>query len=374
MRFLICICVLISSLSLAQDLKIGIILSQTGEAAQLGQAQARGFEAFMNPQALRTNPLGQRLQLMIRDDQSNPNRALALAGELLDEGVHALICCTLPDSHRAVAELVEGSLLTLSPVAYSSAVATGFSVQAGSFRSLQSAILKFAEQGKQTVALMAADTAIGAEAEQALELLLSPGGIRLVESLRYPVAATVLTPEALWVATRLPEAVIVWGGTADSILAYQALRVRGYEQSVLLNPALVTGDRPPARLEGGSFILSPFLVTELLPETHPSLPMILRFQSDMARAFGPGYESLESAYAYDAMLLIQAALEEALVYGVSPTDTQRFRLALKDAFASGRTVAGSTAVFRFSPQSPWGVEPRSLVLVSFQEGRWFLHD
>lgn len=374
---LMIICFVISVLlggASAQTFRVGVVLSQTGSARLTGQAQANAIGLLKN--RLREGPLASTVDIIIRDDTSQPAIATELVRELIEtEDVHALICCTTEAATQALdAYLQTSGILTLSlsdlPIEPSRWL---FSVRPNTERTLQSAVLRQAAQGQRRFALMALGNSFGEAALSALERLLSPeAGVELVAQQRYRPDVSVLTPEALWTATRLPDTVFVWGLARDSRLAFGALRARGYEGDIILDPALLGPKRGGLdffSLQDALFPVSPVTVATSLPQTFVTAPATGRYFRDMASIYGPERIPLEGAFAYDALNLLQAAFEQAFTYGVPLDDTATFRNALRDAFVSMGPVTGASAVFDYSDADRVGVMPESLVLAKVKGGK-----
>jgi branched-chain amino acid transport system substrate-binding protein len=348
---------------------IGAVLSLSGANADVGRVHEdalRALEPLLRREQIRT---GIRFELVIADDASTPTRAVREARRLVDEGAHALICC----SHEA---LVEAMLGVADELGVLTLVLTGsdrleaalpfwmFAVPPDSRTLIQRMVLDLGSRGGETLALMAPDNAQGDVAQRALELLLSPGGLRLVAAERYPANATVLTPEALWVATRQPSAVLVWGSPRDTQLALEGLSRRGYEGPIYLNPQLVeTRNRPPslAPYRGVLVSTSPARFAERLG---PGAPTAEESRAYLTHTRRLGLSPLhpEGAYAWDAVKLLGAAAEQALTFGFDPRQTRLLRQALRDALIGMPPHVGAAGVYDFSEQRRVGVRAHSLAI------------
>ncbi len=369
-RLLVATLGLAFSLALAQpSLKLGAVLSQSGEARFLGQAQARALEALSRDVSRRGYVQG--LELLVQDDASNPASALREVRRLVEEEeVQALICCSTKAATAAVAAYVnEARVLTLalSDLPEGEPGFWLFTVKPDQQRLLQAALLHQAAEGQGRFGLMTLDNGFGDRVRSDLDLLIDPAsGVQLVVDQRYPAGVTVLTPEALWVATRLPETVFVWGLASDGALAVSALGARGYGGEVMLNPDVLASGAGAnlERLEGALAPVSPVAVAATLSPTH----LTYGLTQDYLRAV-PARSAPEGAYAYDALRLLQEALEQAYTYGVANTDLTAFRGLLRDAFIGMGAVAGASASFDYSESDHVGVLPGSLVLARLERGR-----
>ena len=353
-----------------QTVRIGVVVSQTGAARLSGQAQA----SAVNVLAAKNRSGTLDFEVLVRDDGSSAVTAAQEVQDLVElEQVHAVICCTTTAATEGIADYVEQSqVLTLSLSEVASPNFWLFTVRPDTQRLLRSVLLDRAGAGETRFGLMTLDNNLGDEVVGALEQLFSPdGGVQLVAERRYPPNATVLTPEALWVATRQPDTVIAWGLPGDSEVAYEGLRDRGFEKGVVLSPRLL---EPSARtdfeaLEGSLFPVAPMQATRSLPIDHPSFEAVSTFERDMATRYGPGRTPVAGAYAYDAFSLIKAATEQSYTYGVPTDDLATFRGVLRDAFVGMGLKSGATAVFDYSEDDPIGVRADSLVLARLVGGR-----
>ncbi len=349
----------------AQPFRVGVVVSQTGGARLAGEAQARAVTA-LGSRLRRLGTFSQALEVTLKDDASQPATALQQVRDLVESGVHAVVCCTTAAATRAVAPYAEAAgvlILALSDLPPEPGFWL-FTVKPDAERLLQSVVLKQAGQGRTRFGLMTLDNSYGDDVAAALGRLFDPGAdTRLVVEQRYSPAVTVLTPEALWVATRLPDTVVVWGLAQDSALAYAGLRARGYEKDVVLNPDLLEPESraDPTRFRGGLFPVSPAEVS-VVPPTQPSYEALQTYRRDLAGAYPAGRVPSAGAYAYDAVALLEAAYEAAYTYGVPLDSVTALRGVLRDALVGMGPVTGATAVFDYEESDHVGVVPKSLVL------------
>jgi branched-chain amino acid transport system substrate-binding protein len=355
----------------AQPYKIGVILSQTGQASQVGGMQARALDVL--EAQLRQSVFGKNIQLVIRDDASVAANALREAKSLVEEeNVLALVCCTLEAQSKAISDYVQTqNILTiaLSDISNNTGPKNDwlFTVKPDTQHYVQSIILQLSRKGQGSIGVMTLDNNFGDTLQNALNLLIAPGGMQLAVIERYRPDATVLTPEALWVATRQPSSVLVWGLPQDTNVAYNALRKRGYENNVILNPALLDGVTIPTYYNDAVFPV-PAVMVPTLPDTQPNYLESFRFVTAMTTNYGPNRVGYQGAYAYDAVLLLESALEQALTFGIPTDDTTNLRYALRDALIGMPSYKGAAAVYDYSDNDHIGVDPYSLVLAKVVNG------
>lgn len=350
---------LLSAASAQTTLRIGAVLSESGLAAAEGRAQAQALRALTAQLQSQGGIFGLPVELQVIDDGSNPRNTVAQLQRLIAAGeASAIICCTTAEEVQAAAPVVEAAevpTLALSALSDDAAPHWLFSVRAGEQGVLRGMVLHIAAQGGKTVALMTLDNGYGDTVSADLHGLLVPGGLRLVAEERYAPDASVLTPEALWVATRQPDAVIVWGLARDTEVAVSALRQRGYVGPVYVNPQLLSA--PTVRALAGTLTVA--------GTTGSSSPTAVasRYRTLMApySLFGPPPPA--GAYAFDALWLLRGALEQALGYGIDLSEVRTMRQVLRDSLVGMGPLEGATAVFDYTETDHTGVDPKSLAIV-----------
>jgi len=87
-------------------------------------------------------------------------------------------------------------------------------------------------------------------------------------------------------------------------------------------------------------------------------------------AYGAQNRNAFAGYAYDAYLLVEKALPEAMK-AASP-GTPAFRAALRDSLEKLHEVVGTHGVYTMSPNNHNGMDARARVLVKVENGAWKL--
>ena len=355
--------VLLASLASAQTARqdatttpewsVGVIVSQSA-GSSLGAQQARAAEIAAAALA-RGGVYGAPFLVDVRDDAGDPRRAAAIARELIDQGALALVCCSAPAASErvsAVAEELGVVLLGLDGGSGEPGVWT-LPLRPSTRTQLTALAVHAANAGKSGLALMTLDNAFGDDAAEAFERALADAGRQPLGTVRYPPSASVLTPEALWAATRAPGAVVVWGLQADSALALEGLRRRGWFGPAYVRPETIpTGTwgrvsvsrDPPSAPPAASDIwwqvrsaAAPVSVAALLPPDHPNREQALAARERLEAA---GVRVDPAALANvalvdDALVLLQRAFETVAALALPPSlPVSSQRQAVLDALVS----------------------------------------
>ncbi len=84
-------------------IKLGYVSPQTGPLAGFAESDAFNIEAFL------ASEIGKNFEVIVKDSQSNPNRAAEVAKDLiLNDGVNMMLAASTPENTNPVAGVCEG--------------------------------------------------------------------------------------------------------------------------------------------------------------------------------------------------------------------------------------------------------------------------
>lgn len=359
----------------AQRYRIGVVLSMSGAHTESGRLESAAIEVFLHGLRIRSPQFAAGVEIDVRDDTGSPQHAARLAAELIDDGVHLLVCCSTAAAARAVTELAtDNGILTLSPTEAAAQVGTvwhyGFAPTEETL--LRAVVVHAFASGKMGLGLMTLDNAFGRRAHEVLQREMAVAAMELRGHASYPAAERPLTPDALWVASREPGAVVVWGLRSDSLAATAALRSRGYLGPVYLRPAVLdpaAGGVDLFTLDRVFSPLAPMRLRDSLPPDHPSAAPVATLTRLLAERYGPEYLATESAVMFDLLTIALRAIEQATQYGVAPEAVASFRQALRDAAVGLPQAAGAAGSYDLTELRSDAMLPSGLVMAEIAAGR-----
>jgi branched-chain amino acid transport system substrate-binding protein len=120
--------------------------------------------------------------------------------------------------------------------------------------------------------------------------------------------------------------------------------------------------------EGTFLPAGPVLVAAQLPASDGSRKAGLDYAAAYEAKFGKGSVSTFGAHAWDAGLVIQAAVTAA-VKKAQP-GTVEFRAALRNALEATHEVVGAHGTFNMSANDHNGLDQRARVMVKIEKGGW----
>jgi branched-chain amino acid transport system substrate-binding protein len=367
------LCVSGSTAALA-DINVGVTVSATGPAASLGIPEK-------NTIALMPKTIGgEKVNYIVLDDASDTTTAVANTRKLLTEHKVDIIIgsTTTPNSLAMIDAVAEAQTPMISMAASARIVEPQDAKKRWVFKTPQNDIMMalaiaehMAASGVKTAAYIGFSDAYGEgwgkEFAKALELKK----IKLVANERFARTDTAVTGQVLKIMGAKPDAVLVGGSGTPAALPQKALKERGYAGKYYQTHGVANADflRVGGKdVEGTLLPAGPVLVAAQLPASNPVRKSALEYIDAYEKAHGKGSVSTFGGHAWDAGLLLKAAVPVAL--NKAQPGTPEFRAALRDALEGTKNVAGAHGIFNMSPTDHLGLDQRARVMVRIDKGTW----
>jgi branched-chain amino acid transport system substrate-binding protein len=196
-------------------------------------------------------------------------------------------------------------------------------------------------------------------------------GLQIVANERYARTDTAVTGQALKIMAAKPDAVLVAGSGTPAALPQKTLKERGYTGKYYQTHGVANSDflRVGGKDVDDTFLpAGPVLVADQLPASNPVRKSALAYVAAYEAAHGKGSVSTFGAHAWDAGLLMTAAIPAALKK--AKPGTPEFRTALRDALEQVKDLPGAHGIFSMSPTDHLGLDQRARVMVKIQNGSW----
>lgn len=343
-------------------------------------ADAAVWEAVAAAQAAHAGAQPNALTLI--DDAGEAPTAVRQARDLIATGALALACCSTPEATVAVAFVLEREapllpLLALHPLP-PSAHRAHFTLSLDDAVVFKAIAVDATTQAKASLALLSVDNAWGASALAAFEEALARAQRGFAGEARYAPGTAVMTPEALWVATRDAGAIVHWGEDGELARAVDALRRRGFEGLVYARPTTLSSEERNRLILAGPHLFdprdlslglrsvaTPIEVAHLLPAGHAHRAAL----DALADAVGaPRWGALSAQERFrvalldDAAIFLRRALEVVGALGVDE-EASTLRSALRDALVTLAPLPLSSGTFDASDSGPAVLSWRGLIPV-----------
>ena len=365
---------LLAAASAHADITVGVTLSATGPAASLGIPEKNTFSLMP------TTIAGQKVNYIVLDDKSDTTAAVANTRKLITEDKADVIVgsTTSPNSLAMIDVVAEAKVPMISMAASSRIVEPVDDKRRWVFKTPQNDIMMsiaivqhMANAGVKKVAFIGFADAYGEGWYNEFSKIAAIKGIQIVANERYNRTDTSVTGQVLKIMAASPDAVLIAASGTPAALPQKTLKERGYAgkyyqtHGVANNDFLRVGGKD---VEGTMLPSGPVLVAEQLPASNPVRKSALEYITKYEAAYGKGSVSTFGGHAWDAGVLLQAAIPAALKK--AQPGTPEFRAALRDALEQVKEAPGAHGIFNMSPTDHLGLDQRARVMVVIDKGHW----
>jgi branched-chain amino acid transport system substrate-binding protein len=356
------------------DINVGVTVSSTGPAASLGIPEKNTI-ALMP-----TTIAGQKVNYIVLDDASDTTKAVANTRRLIAEDKVDIILgsTTTPNSLAMIDAVAEAQVPMISMAASARIVEPVDAKKRWVFKTPQNDIMMslaivshMADAKVKTVGFIGFADAYGEGWFNEFSKAASIKGISIVASERYARTDSSVTAQVLKLVGAKPDAVLIAGSGTPAALPAAALVERGYTGKVYQTHGVANNDflRVGGKnVEGQLLPSGPVLVAEQLPAGHPVKKSAQDYVAKYEAMYGKGSVSTFGAHAWDAGLLMAAAVPAALKK--AQPGTPAFRAALRDALEQVKELPGAHGIFNMSPGDHLGLDQRARVMVKIEKGAW----
>lgn len=358
------------------QVKVGVTVSATGPAASLGIPERNTFQ--FAPQTI----AGQRVEYIVLDDASDTTKARQNAEKFVNEDkVDVIIGSTTTPNSLAMVEVAARSKTPMISMGASARIVEPIDDnKRWVFKTPQSDALMasataqhMADHGVKTVGFIGFNDAYGEGWAQEFQKFADLRKIKVVGSERFNRTDTSVTGQILKLVSANPDAILIAGSGTPAALPQTTLVERGYRGRIYQTHGVANADflRVGGKnVEGTLLPAGPILVAEQLPEQNPSRKVALEYRKLYESKHGAGSLSTFGGHAWDALLLLEAAMPQALKAG--KPGTPEFRAALRDSIEGVKNLNATHGVYNMSAQDHNGLDQRARVMVKIENGGWKL--
>src|SRR5271166_4759740 len=277
---------------------VGVTLSATGPAASLGIPEKNTFEWIGSPVIA-----GQKVNFIILDDKSDTTEAVKNTRKLIGEDkVDVVVGSTDPKTHWVFKTPQNDSLM---------ADAIAVNMRANGVRTM--GFIGFAD-------------AYGDSWLNEMRRSAQTAGIKIVAEEKYNRNDTSVTGQVLKLMSAQPDAILIAGSGTPAATPQKDLVARGYKGKIYQTHGVANADflRVVGADGNGAFLpAGPLLVYEQLPESNAVKKSAAEYVTRYEGKYGAGSRTTFGGHAWDAYVLLQRAIPEALKHG--QPGTQAFR-------------------------------------------------
>jgi branched-chain amino acid transport system substrate-binding protein len=352
----------------ADAIKVGAILAVTGPASFLGAPEAKTLEMLVQEANAKGGWGGKKIQLVVKDSQASPEKAISFAKQLIEEEkVLAIIGPSTSGETMAIKNVAEEAKTLLLSCAAAEVIVNPVAKHV--FKTPQKdsdAVIRIFEQmkkmGATKIGVLSSNTGFGKAGKEQIEKLAPQHGIQIAASEVYAAAATDLTAEVTKMKAAGVQAIVNW-----SIEPAQALVIKNARQIGLTIPIFQSHGfgniqyvtTAGAAAEGVIFPAGRLLVADELPASNPQKKVLVGYKN----AYEARYKEPVSTFgghAWDAFEILAEAVRRA------GTDPEKVRSAVEGLHG----FVGTGGVFNFSATDHNGLDASAFEMLTVKGGRF----
>jgi branched-chain amino acid transport system substrate-binding protein len=357
------------------DINIGVTLSATGPAASLGIPEKNTIEIL--PATLG----GEKINWIVLDDGSDTTKAVTNTRKLISENkVDVVIGSTVTPNSLAMVDVVAEAETPMISMAASSRIVDPanpktkwvFKTPQNDSLMADAIAVHMKANGVRTFGYIGFNDAYGEGWLAEMKRSTQTAGVQLVADEKYNRNDASVTGQVLKLVAAKPDAILIGASGTPGATPQKELVARGYKGRIYQTHGVANPDfLRVIGAEGNGTLLpiGPMLVYEQLPDTNPVKKAAAEYITKYEAKYGKDSRSTFGGHAYDAFMLLNQAVPQALKK--AKPGTKEFRAALRDALETGNVVA-SHGVFVMTPQDHNGLDNRARVMIRIENGRWVL--
>jgi branched-chain amino acid transport system substrate-binding protein len=361
----------------AADINVGVTLSATGPAASLGIPEKNTIELLGSPVIA-----GQKLNFIVLDDKSDTTEAVKNTRKLIGEDkVDVVIGSTVTPNSLAMRDVVAEAEVPMISLAASALIINPadpktkwvFKTPQNDSLMADAVAISMKANGVNTMGFIGFADAYGDSWLAEMKRSTQTAGIKIVAEEKYNRNDPSVTGQVLKLLAAKPDAILIAGAGTPAATPHKELVARGYKGKIYQTHGVANSDfLRVVGADGNGAILpaGPLLVYEQLPDGSGVKKSAAEYVNKYEGKYGPGSRTTFGGHAWDAYLLLQIAIPQALKKG--QPGSKAFREALRDALENVKEASGANGVFNLNPGDHNGFDNRARVMVKIDNGKWTL--
>jgi branched-chain amino acid transport system substrate-binding protein len=359
--------------ALAQ-IKIGVSISATGPAASLGIPERNALS--LAPKTI----AGKTVEYIVLDDASDPTAARRNIERFVNEDkVDLVIGSSTTPASLAMVEVAGRSHTPMISLGAGRVIIFPiddnkrwvFKTPYNDSTTAAATAKHMKAEDVKTVSAIAVNDAYGQGWVKAFAAPAEAEGIKIEATESYESKDTSATAQVLKALAVKPDAVLITASGTPGTLPQIALAQRDFKGKVYQTTGVVNADflRVGGKAVEGTLIAAdPLSIASELPPGHPAKEEAIAFVKQFDAAFGAGSTTAFAGYAWDAVLIAQAAIAKASI-GHTPGSPE-FRAALRDAIEESKGVVTTAGPVTMSAEDHNGYSADAPTMVVVKDGKF----
>ena len=357
-----------------EPIKIGVVLSESGSSEPLGKPEMKAIELFVEEFNAAGGVDGAPIEVIIRDDQSDPNVALEETVELIEqEGVVAVIGTSTTGATLSMKQettdqeipqvcMAAGVEIMDDPIEWIFRTPPTSAEAAGNALAYIRDVL-----GLTKIGLLYDTNAFGTDGKDTVEGLAPDFDLEVVSSIGYQTNDTAEAMDTYLtnIQASNPEIIVVWGTNPGPAIIAQQMDAKGMTQPYMGSHGIANQkfiELAGASAEGVLFPAGKMLIWQEALEPGTAQYELMQDFSDAYEAMYDEQVNTFAGHGWDAILIVTDALKSA---GAEATPAE-----LRDAIEKTSGLAGTAGIFNYTVSNHNGLSPEDMVMIEIVNNEW----
>ncbi len=357
-----------------EPIKIGVVLSESGSSEPLGTPEMKAIELFVDEFNAEGGVDGSPVEVIIRDDQSDPNVALEETVELIEqEGVVVVIGtsttgATLSMKQETTDQEIPQVCMAAGVEIMDEPIEWIFRTPPTSAEAAGNALAYIKDvMGLTKIGLLYDTNAFGTDGKDTVEGLAPDYDLEVVASIGYQTNDTAEAMDTYLtnIQASNPEIIVVWGTNPGPAIIAQQMDAKGMTQPYMGSHGIANQkfiELAGASAEGVLFPAGKMLIwQEALEPGTAQYELMQNFSEAYEAEYGEQVNTF-AGHGWDAILIITEALKRA---GADATPAQ-----LRDEIEKTSGLAGTAGIFNYTATNHNGLSPEDMVMIEIVNNEW----
>ncbi len=364
------LCAFLPTISLADTIKIGAILAETGPAGFLGKPEAKTLQMLVEQVNARGGVAGKhKVELLIKDSGGKKEQAVSLAKQLIEEDkVFAILGPTRSGSTMAIKNIVEQSKTILISCASTKKIVDPvakyvFKTPQNDSLAARMILQEMKKEGITKIAVVVGGTGFGKMGKMFVNKLAPEYGISVLMNETYSPKATDLSPLVTkMMSNKGIQGVVNWSIVPAQTILAKNMRQQKWNIPLFLshgfgNIKYVQAGGPAT--EGIMFPAGRLLIADSLAADNPQRDVLVKYKNDYESKYHEPVSTF-GGHAYDAFKILCKAVDEA-----GSLDKEKVRSTIENM-----TFVGTGGIFHFSPTDHSGLKIDAFDMMVVKNGKF----
>lgn len=357
--------------------KIGAVFAATGFNSALGMPEKQTIEMLVAEINKNGGINGHKLEVIIRDTESQEVKCVSMVNDLIEQGVLAIIGPTSSGESMAILDTMTTNKVPLISCAASAKIVEPVSERYWIFKTPQSDVLAVRElfdywesQNMKKIAMITDTGGYGTAGKAALEAELSNHpGFEIVASQTFGTDSTDMTAQVTVLKNSGADCIICWGTNPGPSIIAQNMQTLNVDVPYFCSHGVANRafiDLGGSAVNGAIFPAGKLLICDQLPDSDPQKAVLTSYKADFEAAYGAGKANTFGGHAYDALMMLVEALD-GMPDELSTADA---RAHIRGELEKIKNFAGTGGIFNMSASDHNGLTAGCFVMIKVVDGEW----